>query len=236
MKILILFALILLNGCATKFIIPGTRFLTPETQGGFMNGQFEFQTTSANQMIFDTSEGTADRGVMYGVLPRSGYLFSSSLLDELDLFWYHTGTANSMLGAKFQFVGGSRQTREVGHKLAVAAAMGGNEHITEGQPEIEFTLTAQELILLYGYRFSENFMTYANLSRSSFNFKGRVNAGVLRGLEPEAVTSITAGHAGLELSYRAVFMKFECGYQLIDTTNTAAYNALHYGYSFGFTW
>lgn len=236
MKLLFLLALFFLSACATRFIVPGNRFLTPESQGGVFNGQLEMQSGSANQLVVNTSEGNTDKGVIYGSIARTGFLASTSLLDELDLFWSHTGAANSMLGAKFQFLGGNRLTKEVGHKMALALAMGGNEHITEGADEIQFTLSGQEFMFLYGYRFSENVMPYLNVSKSTYHLDGRVVSGPQGGLTPKFKTDLLAGYLGLELSYRAVFTKVECGYQYITTTDTTPFSGIHFGYSLGFSW
>jgi hypothetical protein len=236
MKLFLYFGLFIFSGCATKYLVPGNRFMTPETQGGVFNGQAEMHFTSANQMVIDVSTGTADQGVMYESMPRTGFLMATSFLDELDLFWSHTGAANSMLGAKFQFMGGSKSGRETGHKMALAAAFGGNEHITDADPEIQFTLSGQELMLLYGYRFTENFLVYLNASHANYAFDGKITTGPLAGLRPSMKTQVLAGYAGLELTYGRVLAKLECGYQQLASSNTQPFTALHYGYSLGFSW
>ncbi len=69
-----------------------------------------------------------------------------------------------------------------------------------------------------------------------FGSIGRVYDADLQGLAPQFKTDLLAGYLGLELSYRAVFTKVECGYQYITTTDTTPFSGIHFGYSLGFSW
>lgn len=236
-KILLLLALLFQVGCATKYIVPGNRFLTPESQGGALRGQFEMQSTSANQLTIDTSQGNVDNGVNYSVIDRTGYLFSNSLFDQLDLYWSHVGSANSMVGLKFQFLGDPRISKSAGHKMSIAAAVGENEHETEDQ-SVEFNLAGQEFMLLYGYRFSEFVMAYSSFSMASYSFKGEIRSSdpALNGADPRFDTKIRSLSGGLELSYAAFFAKVETTYQKLATTDTNDKENIIVGYSIGISW
>lgn len=225
-------------GCATQYIIPGNRFITPESQGGIFNSQFEFQQTSGNQLTANLSNGSVDDGVINGLISRSGFFFATSFLDQLDLFWTHTGSSLSLFGAKFQFLGAPKSGNGAGHKMALTAAVGGNSHKIDGSTEVSFDLQGSEYQLLYGYRFSELVLLYSNLSYSRYLFSGEVKSSdvLINGLKPHYDTKIYAFYQGLELDLWSFFGKIECGYQQLQTTDTKDEAHFIYGYSVGMTW
>ena len=236
---LVLFLLMLFQiGCATKYVLPGNRFMTPESQGGMFNSQFEFQQTPGNQLTADLTDGTVDKGVTSQLISRSGFLFSTSLLDQIDLFWSHTGTSDSLLGAKFQFLGTSRTGKGTGHKMAISAAFGGNDYEVEGEAKVSFNLKGSEFQLLYGYRLSEMLLMYSNFSYANYNFSGEVTSSdpIINGLKPTYDTKIYALYTGMELGLGPFFGKLECGYQQLQTTYTKDVSHFIYGYSVGVSW
>lgn len=238
MRFLIFIFLFLQVGCATKYILPGNRFLTPESQGGAFNGQMEFQQTRANQLAADVSGGTVEDGVTTDVVNRSGFLLSTSFSEKFDFFWSHTGGGNSLLGGKFQLLGGSRSSNSVGHKLAIGAGFGGNEHETDEDPSVEFELSGQEYLLLYGYRFGPSVLAYSTFSYSRFHFDGTISSrqSSINGLKPNYESKLMSLYGGVELSAGALFGKLECGYQQIKTTETKDKSSLVLGYSVGLSW
>lgn len=237
MKPIYLLCLFLISSCATKYLIPGNRFITPESQGGAFKGQFEFQQVGATQLTVNTSEGSVDNGVLYSETARSGFLFSNSLFNQFDLVWSHTGGANSMLGGKFQFLGAPRSGKGSGHKASLGILFGGNEHETDDEA-VEFELTGREYLLLYGYRLSENVFPYASFSYASYSFSGKIRSRDpdLNGLEPEFVTMSRALSGGVELSFEAFFAKLEATYQQLQTDDTKDKDRFIIGYSLGFSW
>lgn len=237
MRLVLLGILFLFTGCATKYMLPGNRFLTPESQGEAFRGQFEVQKTTGNELSIDTTNSRIDEGVLYSEVSRTGFLFSNSLFNQFDLFWSHTAGANSMLGAKFQFMGGSRLSKSLGHKLAIAAAIGGNEHETD-DGVVEFTLGGQEYLLLYGYRFMEEVMAYSSVSQASYNFDGIITSSnaQLNGKRPNINSRIISVSGGLEASVTPVFAKLEFTYQTINTDKTKTYSHYITGLSVGLSW
>lgn len=236
---LILFLFLLVQvGCATKYIIPGNRFMTPESQGGALRGQFEFQQSTANQLKTDLSNASIEDGVVNQTISRSGFLYSTSLFDQLDVFWTHTGGGNSLLGAKFQFIGASRTANGTGHKMAVSLGFGANEYESEGATSVEFELRGKEFQLLYGFRFGEMVLAYSNLSYATYNFSGTVTSSdpSINGLEPKYETKAIGLYGGVEFDVGAFFAKLECGYQQLQTTDTKDVSNFLYGYSVGVSW
>ncbi len=236
MRYLLLLCLYLLAGCATKYIVPANRFITPETQGGAFRGQFEFQQTSASQLTVDTGNGTIDEGVLYEDVSRTGFLYSNSFFERFDVFWSHTGSANSMLGGKLQIMGGSRSSNSAGHKLSLALALGGNEHETDDE-SVEFELSGREFLVLYGYRVNQSVLPYTSLSYATYEFDGTIQAsGPLNGLRPQLTTTATALNGGIEFSIDAFMAKLEATYQQLKTNETKDKVGFRIGYSLGFSW
>ena len=238
MRFLLIIFLFLQVSCATKYIIPGNRFITPESQGGIFRSSFEFQQTSANQLTADVTQGTVDEGVTYSDVNRAGFLFSTALMEQMDFYWNHTGSANSIFGMKFQFLGGSRTANATGHKMAVSAGFGGNEHETDGSNSVLFTLNGQELQFLYGYRFSELMLVYSNFSYGKYVFSGEINSNDsnLDGLKPNYETKSMSLIGGIEIDLGSFFAKLESGYQQLRTTDTKDEAGFLFGYSLGITW
>lgn len=230
-----LILLLFLTSCATKYIIPGNRFMTPETQGGAFNSSFEIHQSQANQLTADVSKGSVDDGVISTVTKRTGFEVETAFLDKLDLFWTHTGGGNSLIGGKIQFLGASKTAKGVGHKMALSLAMGGNKHETEGSTKVEFELTGQEYQLLYGYRLNEYFLLYSNLAYSRYNFSGEIHAKdpLINDLKPEYQNKVYALYGGMEASVGSFFVKLESGYQIIQTTDTDDVGNFIFGYAFG---
>ena len=228
--------LLFLAGCATKYIVPANRFITPETQGGAFRGQFEFQQTSANQLTVNTENGTVEEGVLYEDVSRAGFLYSNSFFEQFDVFWSHTGSANSMLGGKLQVMGGSRTSNSAGHKLSLALAFGGNEHETDDS-SVEFELSGREFLVLYGYRINESFLPYGSLSYATYEFDGTIKvSGPLNGLRPQYTTTSTALNGGIEFSIDAFMAKLEATYQQLQTEDTKDKIGFRIGYALGFSW
>lgn len=234
-KYYILFPLTLLFGCATKYVIPTNRFITPESQGGILRGQFEIQKTAGHELKIDGTKSTANEGVVYSEISRVGYQLSTSIFETFDLIWSHVGTANSMVGGKFQILGASRSANGTGHKLSVAALIGANDYETDDE-SIEFDLAGKEYLLLYGFRITENILPYASVSYSEYDFNGKFKSGVFAGQEPSYRTKITSLNGGGEFSVDSFFAKAECSYQQIKTSHTEDKTSFLYGIAFGLNW
>lgn len=236
-NLFLLLSLIFVSSCATKYIIPGNRFITPESQGGALRGQIEYQQTGANQLKIDTTDGTIDNGVKYDQVTRAGFLLSNSFFDSFDVIWSHTGGANSMLGGKLQILGASRSSNGAGHKLSLVALFGNNEHETDDE-SIEFTLGGKEFMAIYGYRISENVLPYVSVSKASYDFDGKIRSSTpsLNGAKPSLSTDSIGLSGGFEFALNSFFAKLEGTYQKLKTTDTKDRDRFTFGYSIGYSW
>jgi len=237
MVILRFLIILFISGCATKYIVPSNRFITPESQGGFFKGEFEFQRTSSTQIAAKAGEGDFNEGVVYQNISRSGYSFSYSFFESVDFIWSHVGSGNSLGGLKYQIFGNSKSAKGAGQKLALVALFGGNDYQTEDKSVI-FRLDAQEFLLSYGYRISEFAMPYISLSRSRYDFSGIVSSSIpaINGKEPSYQTIIWSINTGGEFNWQSFFLRTEFSYQQIETENTQTYNPMNLGVSLGVNW
>jgi hypothetical protein len=232
-----LIILITLGGCATRYMVPTNRFITPESQGGVLRGQFELQYTQAHELSMASFWGRTDDGVLYNEVSRTGYMLSTSLFNAFDFIWSHTASSNSMVGGKVQFVGGSRTEKAAGHKLALAALVGANDHVLIDE-SVSFRLEGKEVLLIYGYRINEIVMPYMSLAKSDYNFDATLKSPwpTINGQTPSFKTSIISANLGTDLSIDAFFGKIELSYQQVDTNNTKELTALNFGVSAGVNW
>lgn len=233
--VLRVFALLLLSSCATKYVVPGNRFITPESQGGVFVTQVEYQQTQAIQLTINTDNGSVEEGVYYSPLKRSGFQFSSSLLEQFDFVWSHTGSGNSMLGLKFQALGASKSTNGTGHKLAIVFMGGNNSHETDDKA-VEFDLSGSEYLLVYGFRINEIVLPYLGFSLATYNFNGAIASSnpSLNGQRPDYSTQIQSLVTGAELSFGILLSKLEMSYQQLKTNKTKDKENISFGYSLGF--
>lgn len=238
MRWLVFCLLFLQVGCATKYLLPGNRFTTPESQGGQFNSSFEFQQTVGNQLTADLQGGSTKDGVINNQVNRSAFLFATSLFEQFDFTWSHTSSANSLFGVKYQFAGGSRASKSTGHKMAFAFGFGGNEHNAEGKNAVKFELKGREFQYLYGFRYNEMFLLYSNFSYAKYSFSGDVSSRDprLNNLKPSYETRILSIFPGIEFSINSFFTKLECGYQQLHTSYTKDQFHFLYGYSIGIAW
>jgi hypothetical protein len=226
-------------GCATKFILPGNRFMTPETQGGIFKVQADYQLTQGNQLLVKpTSSLAIDEGVNNSQIYRSAYFLGTSLFQSFDLYWSHIGAGNSLFGLKWQILGTSREAKGAGHKLALSYAFGGNQHEEDTLPGVKFNLSGQELMLLYGYRISDWFLPYSSLTYSIYDLEGTVRSSsmALNGRKLDYQSTLMGAYVGAEFLLMSLVLKIEYGYQQLAVSKSPEFTQAVYGYSIGYIW
>lgn len=221
--------------CATKYVIPGARFMTPETHGRALSGQVDIGQSSSNLVSINTTNGRVTDGVKYEDSNRLNFLVTQSIFDPLDIFINHTASANSMLGIKYQFLGAHRVSNGTGHKAGIALSFGENEYETDDRT-VEFNLGGKEYMAMYGYRFAPNVLVYSNLMLANYDFDGTIKKGFLAGRKPKYSTSVTGLTLGTELGLGPFISKLECLYQKLETEDTNESSRFILGYSLGLAW
>jgi len=229
---ILLFLSFLLSGCASRFILPSQRFLSPETQGGGFKTSIELHKTTAHEAKLAGGDNGIE-GVSYQDISRSGYQFSSGVFDQFDLVWSHIASGNSLIGGKYQAIGGDRGGN--GTKLSFAYLVGGNTHESD-KKDIEFTLNAQEFWGLYGLRINQFFMPYASLGYGKYNYRAKVKKGFFSGERPRIRSDIYFLMAGGEFNIQGFIFKIETGLQVLETSKTNDKWAYSTGFSLGYGW
>ena len=233
-KIFCLF--ILLSSCASKFILPSNRIMSPETQGLLFNGQLELSQPSTNQLIINTSRGSVEEGVLYYEYVPSGFHLTTGFTERIDFVWSHVGTGNSLVGGKFQLLGEPKLAKAAGHKAAIVFLTGANSYET-GDSTIEFDLSGREFMFLYGFRLNEFLFPYVNLSYANYKFEGVLNTrDSLNGLRPNISSRLITFIGGAELNYDKIILRFEGGAQKISSDKTKDFLKYFFGYSLGYSW
>lgn len=232
-KLVLLSFCLLITSCATRFILPNQRFLSPEVQGGALKTSIELHKTSAHEAkLRGTDQGIV--GVSYQEISRSAYQFSTGLFDQLDLVWTHVGSGNSLIGAKFQLVGSGRGSG-AGSKFSLAYLVGGNEHESEDK-SLTMKLNAQEVWAIWGLRFNEFIMPYASFGYGSYQYKGQIKRGAFAGEAPRIGSDLYTLMLGMEAQFQGFIFKLESGGQLIESSKTKDKWAYMTGFSLGFAW
>lgn len=233
----ILILLFISSGCATKYVLPGNRFISPESVGGGLKVQAEIQQEAAKLATLDVSGGQTNNRLQYSDQTRMGYFFGISLFEQMDFIWYQAASSVSFIGTRIQLIGGSKTSRTAGHKLSITAAIGGNEHeIDSGDPKIEFDMAGQDFSIIHGYRINEYVMFYDTLSLTNISFDGTLKSKdpLFDGLEVNSSVKMMGVYAGIELSYNQLMAKLECGYQSIEAKHTPNRSGVRIGYAFGY--
>ena len=213
--------------------------MTPETHGGILKTQADYQQTQGNQLsVKSTASVDIDEGVTNSQLYRSAYFIGTSFFESFDLYWSHTGAANSLFGFKWQMLGTSREAKGAGHKLSLSYGFGGNQHEEDTIPGVKFNLSGQEVMLLYGYRINEWFLPYSNLMYSTYDLEGTVKSSsvTLNGRKLNYKSTLIGAYVGAEFLIMSLVLKIEYGYQQLAVTNTPNFNNNVFGYSVGYLW
>jgi len=237
-SLLINLFLISLVSCASRFIIPGNRFYTPETQGGALKGAVEYSSSTATQLIIDDRNASVEEGLISEKIGRNGTMLSLSVMDPIDLIWTRVNAGSSLLGAKLQFLGTPRSAKAVGHEVAFVGLFGSNKYETDDET-IKFTLDVQEYSLVYGYRVTENILPYASITISTYQYDVNLLKGPINGVgtsDPSYTSKVKALNLGSEFSFNMLFVKPELTYQLISTTDSATKTNAIVGVAFGVSW
>lgn len=237
-SILILLVLFICTSCATKYVLPGNRFLSPESAGGSLRPQVEIQQNGSKLVTVDVTGGRNDNRLQYTDKTRTGFFFGMSLVEQLDFIWYQTASSVGFIGGRFQLYGGSKASKAVGHKLAITAAFGGNEHeLDSSDPKVKFTMGGQDYSIIHGYRFTENIMIFESISRTRITYDGSLKSGdpTFNGLQVGYRNILYGLFGGLEFNYNAFTAKLECGYQIIESTHTRNKEGILFGYALGYS-
>lgn len=225
--ILLMFSL----SCATKFRHPLNRMVTPETVGGAMNSEL---------MIYQLGQGDGKVDITkpepyplrFSETTSLGYYGALSLLDSLDITWQHTASAPSMLGFKWQLLGGSLQQAGTGQSLALTTAFGGNEHEVDGRTRLNFEVAATDFALIHGFWLTPNWQIYESLGYSNFNFDGTLS-GTSSGNFKDSGT-VLMGSVGTAFVMKPFKLQVEGSYTKADWEGQGEVDSFSFAAGLGF--
>ncbi len=213
LKMLPLIGLLCLVGCATKLRTPLNRMVSPETVGGSMSPEFELSQQQQLNGTVDTS-GSEPYDLDFTTKQATGFYGALSLTEVLDVTWQHTASAVSLVGLKWQFLGGSLKQAGAGHSMAVMAAFGGNEHEIDGDTQIKFNTSASDFSLIHGYWFTPFWQVFETLGYSRYGISGKLSGDDSGDFSDEAKHLTLAG--GTALLFKPYRLKLEIAYTEAD--------------------
>jgi hypothetical protein len=227
-QFLMIAGLICLSSCATKLRVPLNRMMSPETVGGAMNTEFELSSKQQVEGKVDVSQAEP-YPLRFTSQAAMGYFAALSLLDSVDITWTHTASAPSLLGFKWQFMGGSLQQAGAGNSMAISAAFGGNEHEIDGNPKVEFETAATDVALIHGYWLTPNWQIFETLGYASYSYKGELSGSTSGEFGEDGTLLTVAG--GTALVFRPYKLKFEAAYTQADWSEAG--NKTYLSFAFG---
>ncbi|MBY0516702.1 MAG: hypothetical protein K2P81_07335, partial [Bacteriovoracaceae bacterium] len=199
---ILLTGLICLAGCATKLRAPINRMVSPETVGGAFNTELELSSLNQVEGKVDVSQSTP-YPIQFSPVSSMGYFAALSMADSFDITWQHTASAPSMLGIKWQFLGGSLQSAGAGHSMALTAAIGGNEHEIDGNPKITFKVGATDYALIHGFWLAPFWQIFESVGYSHYTYDGELSGSPSGDFsESGKLLSLAAGTAILFKPFR----------------------------------
>jgi hypothetical protein len=179
MKTLLILSMILLTtaGCATKFYLPGNRFITPESSGGLWKGEVKLgalgvtDVNIANDMT-STSPNLTPAMNKNSTMSLGGQL---GLHERLDFYLNSVMGGPNYAGVKVQLLGDAATTAKADN-FSLALVGGGafsNTRLTASNGDIQGESTLKysgwEAMVLLGYRPSDSFLLYAGPFQSVVN-------------------------------------------------------------------
>ncbi|MDQ6984665.1 MAG: hypothetical protein Q9M44_08105, partial [Ghiorsea sp.] len=183
--VLLISLLLIFTSCSTTIILTVKpellHFDTPETSGGFLNGNVTFSAatktpryefgrgTTDNFFGTDTTLGDTEKAVLGDAFSLG---LSLGLWDRVDIFTRTRG----MTGIKIQVLGSPRIKQEEGWKVAISAPAGDYSYVEaystfpsgayDENSNFYVDGVSTDITVNTGYRLSPRILVYANLFRN----------------------------------------------------------------------
>ena len=218
------------TGCATKLRFPTNRMISPESVGGAFNGEMELGQQGQVEGKVDVSQ-TSPYPMKFEQRTGMSFFGAMSLIENFDFYWNHTASAPSLIGGRWQFIGGSQLAGGSGHSLAATGAFGGNEHEIEGPTDVEFKIGATDFSLIHGYWFNSVWQIFETIAYSSYTVTGELsgdNVGTIK----DKGRQLT-GAVGTALVFKPGKLKLEAAYSKLDWSNSKDDSYLSYALTLG---
>lgn len=189
----ILITLLFVTSCSTYVRTQSTKMLSPESQGGLGKGQVElrFEAQKRDELEFgnDTTNNAVDRADTVYALSPAGEIGFFNIVD----FYVNVHTQSpSVIGLKTQLLGKGREEAKKGN-FSASVIVGYGHAARESTSstdefifnndvkEVELETQHEEVGLIFGYRWFDKFLHYANIIYQHQTLEGKVtdNSGNL---------------------------------------------------------
>lgn len=190
----LLFCSVVLSACATKFYIPGNRFLSPESSGGFGHGDFKTGAIGVTDVQV-ASDMTVTSPDLTPKMNKNSSLSAGGqfgLFEKFDLYLTGVMGGPNFVGVKYQLLGdpaAAAKAENLSLSLAGGAAFSNSlvkSSSGDVQSESKINFSGWEALLLLGYRPMDSILLYAG------PFQTVVNADVAIKRTQSNVTTVTA--------------------------------------------
>lgn len=213
-------------GCASKFYIPGNRFLIPENSGGTWKGEFRTGGVGVTQVQVadDITSSSPDTTPKLVENSSAALGFNLGLFSRLDLYGNAVAGGPSFAGLKLQLLGDQNSSAKANNfslAIAGAAALGSETLDAEssgikGQSKLKFS--GSQVLALMGYRLADDLLFYVGHSvdkiKADVTVQRTQNGTTTTTAEPDGIGELTATTAGLRFG-KSFFLNLE--YSLMKT-------------------
>lgn len=187
MKILILVPLFVFTSCASYVRTQSTKMISPESQGGLGSGAIELRLESQKRDRLDFDNDRTDNPIDHQTADASLAGFAEvGIFKYLDIFVQPHLSSATVLGAKYQIIGDPKKAAKKGNfstSVLVGYGSGSRTYSSSGDLDeffnddikrLKIEYDHEEIGLISGYRWSDNFLHYANAIYQQDNIKGDV--------------------------------------------------------------
>lgn len=189
MKNILLLSLVLLfTSCSSYVRTLGTRMISPEAHGGLGKGALELRLQASKRDSFDFSDETTDNDVRRAGTPYAmGAMGEIGFFKRLDFYIIPSVLLSpTIYGLKYQLIGSPKNEARAGN-FSTSLMVGFGNHgqkvddndslsdFFEGNIDhIYLENKHRDVGLIMGYRWSQNFLHYANGIYLNEDIKGKV--------------------------------------------------------------
>jgi hypothetical protein len=185
---------LLTPACATKFYLPGNRFITPESSGGLFKGDVKLSALGVTQVQVSNSMTSTAPDLTPVLIKNSslGLGGQMGLFENFDVYLNGVMGGPGYAGVKVQLLGDPAATAKASNfSLSVAGGgafsntkLSSSENDVQGESILKYS--GWEAMVLLGYRPSDILLLYGG------PFQSVVNADVTLKRTQNNVTSVTA--------------------------------------------
>lgn len=252
MKILILLIPFLLTSCSSYIRTLGTRMISPEAQGEFGSGSLEARLQSSKRDKLDFSNDSTKNAIERADAPYAlSGMGELGILERLDIYVIPSLIlAPTIMGLKYQFIGNPRMTAKRGNFSASILLGYGSRSETdvssddledffnENIEELEVKTKHQDVGLIFGHRWSEKILHYANVIYLHETVDGKVttDSGTLSDAKYKFEQDGMIYSTGFIIYFSKAHWKIDYSHFVSDWTRTEKQTVNSVNTAIGFNW